>query len=407
MRRISILGLLFGLVVLLAACSSEEPAATEATTTEPEVAEPETPEPEAPEPDPTENGTTEPDTVAGFSGFQGGEDGVLRVGFVYVGPVGDAGWTYRHDVGRQDLEAALGDRVETTFIESVEEGASAERVFEDLARDGHHLIFGTSFGYMESMVEVAERYPDVVFMHATGFMTAPNLGTYFHRDEQGKYLEGMAAGGTSESGQIGYVAAFPIPDAIRRINAFTLGAQSINPDATVQVVWTSSWFDPPGETEAANSLIDSGIDVLAQDIDGPATGQAAEERGALWAGFNSDMSHFAPEAWLTATVWDWGPTYIMTAEQVWDGTWESGSYFGTLSDGGMFMAPFGPSVDSGLRENIEVTRLMIEAGEFDPLTGEIRDQDGQVRYADGETLTLEERLTMDFFVEGVIGSPGG
>lgn len=386
----------FGLAI--AACANDDP--TESTN-EPEAEEPE--EPEAPE-DVEEAADTD---GAPWAGYQGGDDGVLRIAFVYVGPVGDAGWTYRHDVGRREMEEALGDRVETTFIESVEEGAPAERVFEDLARDGHDLIFGTSFGYMESMIEVAERFPEVVFMHATGFMTAPNMGTYFHRDEQGKYLEGVAAGAATESGQVGYVAAFPIPDAIRRINAFTLGVQSVVPDATVRVVWTSSWFDPPGETEAANSLIDTGIDVLGQDIDGPATGQAAEERGVAWAGFNSDMSSFAPDAWLTATVWEWGPTYTRIAEEVWDGTWETGQYFGTMEDGGMTMAPYGPLVDDETSALLDEHLQAMIAGTFDPLTGEIRDQDGQVRYEDGEVISLEERLMMDFFVEGVIGNIGG
>jgi basic membrane protein A and related proteins len=406
MYRFARLAALLGALLLVAACGTAEDVAEapEDAGDEPAVDDP-AEEPEEPA-DASEDDAPDAAEVP-WSGYQGGDDGVLRVAFVYVGPVGDAGWSYRHDVGRQDMEAALGDRVETTYLESVEEGAAAERVFEDLARDGYDLIFGTSFGYMDSMVTVAEQFPETVFMHATGYMTAPNLGTYFHRDEQGKYLEGVASGAASETGQLGYVAAYPIPDAIRRINAFTLGAQSVNPEATVQVVWTSSWFDPPVETEAANSLIDAGVDVLAQDIDGPATGQAAEERGAKWAGFNSDMSAFAPEAWLTATVWEWGPTYTRTAEEVWDGTWESGQYFGTMADGGMTMAPFGDAVDDETRARIdEVLQAMID-DEFDPLTGEFRDQDGEVRYGEGEAPTLEERLTMDYFVEGVIGSPGG
>lgn len=374
------------ILLLLAACGAEEPGIEEAGVEETEAVE---------------------ESDARWAGCFGGEDEVLRVAFVYVGPVGDAGWTFRHDIGRQEMEEALGDRVETTFLETVEEGAPAERVFEDLARQGHHLIFGTSFGYRDSMLAVAEKFPQVVFMHATGDKTAPNLGTYFHRDEQGQYLGGIAAGAATHSGQIGYVGAFPIPDALRRINAFTLGAQSVNPDATVQVTWISTWFDPPVETEAANSLMDIGVDVLGQDIDGPATGQAAEERGARWVGLNSDMGRFAPEAWLTATVWEWGDIYTRTAEEVWNCTWESGQHFGTFGDGGMTLAPLGESIDDETRALIEETRDAIIAEEFDPLSGPIRDQNGELRLAEGEIMSLEERLTMDYFVEGVIGSPTG
>jgi basic membrane protein A len=337
----------------------------------------------------------------------GGDEDPLKVAFVYVGPIGDAGWTLRHDEGRKALEEALGDRVETTFLESVPEGAQSERVFDDLARQGHDLIFGTSFGYMDPMLAVAERHPDVVFMHATGFKTADNMGTYFGAAEEARFLEGMAAGATSESGKIGYVAAFPIPEVLRGITAYTLGARSVNPDATVQVVWTSTWFGPDIEKQAAESLLDAGVDVIGQHQDTPAPGQAAQEAGAKWTGYNDDMSRFAPEAWLTGTLWDWGPTYIRIAEQVLDGTWESEQYYGNMADGLVKLAPFGESVPEDVRQQIEERKQATIDGTFNAFTGPIKDQDGVERVAAGETMTLEELLAMDWFVEGVIGSATG
>ncbi len=349
----------------------------------------------------TATGAATPDATGEATGAADGD--VLKVAFVYVGPVGDAGWTFRHDVGRQELEEALGDRVETTFLESVPEGAQSERVFEDLARQGNQLIFATSFGYMDQMLAVAEKYPDVVFEHATGFKTAENMGTYFGAAEEGRYLEGMAAASASPSGELGYVAAFPIPEVLRGINAYTLGARSVNPDATVRVVWTSTWFGPDIEKEAAESLLDAGVDVVGQHQDTPAPGQAAEEAGAKWTGYNSDMEEFAPEAWLTATVWDWGPYYIRTAEAVLDGTWTSEQYYGNMADGMVTIADFGESVDDETAAMIETRRQEITDGEFAPFTGPITNQAGEEVVADGEVAPLEDLLATDYFVEGVIG----
>ena len=347
----------------------------------------------------TEGGATDAST----DGAAAADGEPLQVAFVYVGPVGDAGWTFRHDEGRKALEEALGDRVETTFVESVAEGADSERVFEDLARAGNDLIFGTSFGYMDQMLAVAERYPDVVFEHATGFRTAENMGTYFGAAEEGRYLEGMAAGAASESGNLGYVAAFPIPEVVRGINAWTLGARSMNPDATVRVVWTSTWFGPDIEAQAAESLLDAGVDVIGQHQDTPAPGQAAQEAGAKWTGYNSDMEQFAPDAWLTATTWDWGPYYIETAQQVLDGTWVSDQYYGDMAGGMVNIADFGASVDEETRTAILDTQQQIIDGTFAPFTGPITDQDGELRIAEGETAPLEDLLAMDWFVEGVEG----
>jgi basic membrane protein A and related proteins len=346
-------------------------------------------------------GEDTPDTTD--LGDADGDGEPTRVAFVYIGPPGDAGWTFQHDQGRQAVEEEFGDAVEVTFLENIPEGAESVQTFERLAREGNDLIFGTSFGYMEPMAEVSEQFPDVVFEHATGYLTTDNMGNYFGAAEEGRYLEGMAAGAASESGEIGYVAAFPIPEVLRGINAYTLGAREVNPDATVRVVWTSTWYDPEVEGQAAESLLDAGVDVVGMHQDSPAVGQAAEAAGAGWTGYNSDMQRFAEDAWLTATVWDWAPYYIDRVRQVMEGTWEPESYYGTMADGMVDLAPFGDRVPEDVRGEIEARQAEITAGDFAPFTGPINDQDGAERVADGEQMTLEELLSIDFFVEGVIG----
>ncbi len=334
-------------------------------------------------------------------------DEPLKVGFVYIGPVGDAGWTYSHDLGRKALEEALGSAVETVAVENVPEGPESQRVFEDLARRGNKLIFGTSFGYMDQMVAAAERYPDVKFMNATGFKTAPNLGTYMIMADEARYLEGMVAASSSQSDKIGFVAAFPIPEVLRYINSFTLGARSIRPDATVRVVWTSTWYDPNVERQAAESLVAAGVDVLAQYQDTPSTGQVAQEAGIKWTGFNADMSKFAPKAWLTGTVWNWGPIYIDTAKAVIDGTWKPDPVYGHMKDGTTGLAPYGEEVSAETREKVEAKRKEIESGAFAPFTGPLKDQDGKEVLADGQVATLKELLEINYFVDGVLGSAHG
>jgi basic membrane protein A len=346
--------------------------------------------------------TTQP---SGGTTAAGGEK--VKVAFVYVGPVGDAGWTKKHDDGRKELEAEMGDKVQTTYLESVPEGAESEAVFERLAREGNKVIFATSFGYMDQMLAVAKKYPDVVFMHATGYKTADNMGTYFGAAEEARYLSGMAAGASTKSNKLGYVAAFPIPEVIRGINAFTLGAQKVNPKVTVDVVWTSTWFDPTAEKEAAQSLLNKGIDVVAQHQDTPGPGEAAEAAGAKWVGYNDDMSRFAPKAWLTAPVWDWGPFYIKTVKDVMAGTWKSEQYYGTMADGLVNLAPVADSVPAETRTAIEATKAMIISGEFAPFTGPIMKQDGSAAIADGAKAPLGDLLKMDYFVKGVNGSATG
>ena len=338
------------------------------------------------------------DTTAGGGGGDGGDGDALKVAFVHVGPVADKGWSWAHDQGMKYLEANLN--VETTFLESIPEGSDSQRVFEDLAAAGNELIFGTSFGYMDPMLAAAENYPDVAFMHATGFKVSDNMGNYFGAAEEGRYLSGMAAGAATETDLIGYVAAFPIPEVLRGINAFTLGAQEVNPDAKVQVVWTSTWFDPPIEGTAAQSLLDAGADVIAMHQDSAAPGQTAEAAGAKWVGYNTDMTEFAETAWLTAAVWDWGPYYLATAQAVQDGTWVPGFDYGDMESGMVDIAPFGPSVSADTQALINERKAEIIAGTFEVLPDPIVDQDGN-------SIPLGDIFGMSYFVEGVIGSPTG
>ncbi len=343
--------------------------------------------------------------IAGACGTDAEEDGgtpqeTIKVAFVHVGPVADKGWSWAHDQGAQYLKAQLGDAVEITTLESIPEGSDSQRVFEDLAAAGNKLIFGTSFGYMDPMLAAAANHPDTVFMHATGYKTSENMGNYFGAAEEGRYLSGMAAGAATTTGKIGYVAAFPIPEVLRGINAFTLGAREINPSATVQVVWTSTWFDPPKESTAAESLLDAGVDVIAMHQDSAAPGQAAEAAGAKWVGYNTDMTEFAPTAWLTAAIWDWGPFYLLTTQQVLDGTWTTGAYYGNMADAMVDIAPFGGSVDQATRDLILERKQQIIDGSFSVFSDPIVGQDGAER-------PLGDIFTMDYFVEGVIGSPTG
>jgi len=350
------------------------------------------------------DGTTT--TAGGDTGTTAAAEEPLRVAFVYVGPVGDAGWTWAHDQGRLFLEEQVPN-VETKFLESIPEGSESQRVFEELAADGFDLIFGTSFGYMDPMLAAAEKYPDTVFMHATGYKTSTNMGTYFGAAEEGRYLTGMAAGDVTESDLVGYVAAFPIPEVLRGINAFALGVKEVNPDAKVQVVWSNTWLDPNLERQAAEALLDAGADVLAMHQDTPATGQAAEGAGAKWVGYNSSGERFAPDAWLTAPIWNWGPFYVATAEQVRNGTWVSEQFYGDMAGGMVDIAPFGASVPQDVQDLIMERKAQIIDGSFEVFAGSIVDQDGTERYAEGVVAPLGELLGMDYLVDNVIGSPTG
>jgi basic membrane protein A and related proteins len=326
----------------------------------------------------------------------------IKVGFIYVGPKNDGGWSQRHDVARQELEAALGDKVETTFVESVSEGPDAERVIEQLARSGHDLIFTTSFGFMNPTAKVAERYPDVKFEHATGFKTSDNLAVYNARFYEGRYVIGQIAARMSKTGTAGYIGSFPIPEVVMGINAFVQGARSINPDFKVRVVWVNSWHDPGKEADASKALLDQGVDVIAQHTDSPAPLQIAEERGAYAFGQASDMIEFAPKAQLTAIVDNWGPYYLERAQAVLDGTWKSDNVWHGLKEGMVQMAPY-TNMPDDVKAMAEETERRIASGELHPFKGPIRKQDGTEVIGEGETISDQDLLGMNYYVEGVEG----
>jgi len=330
----------------------------------------------------------------------------VRAAFVYISPPGDLGWTYEHDRGRLVLEDEMGDMVETTYIEDIGEGPDAARVIRQYAQEGWDVIFTTSFGYMEPTHDAAEEFPNVVFEHCSGYMTRENMSTYFGRIYQPRYLSGIVAGAMTEDNLIGYVAAFPIPEVIRGINAFTLGVRSVNPDAEVRVVWTNTWYDPVKEREAAEALLDQGADIIAQHQDTTEPQKAAEERGALSIGYNSDMRQFVGDTVLTSPQWNWGTYYIDTVQEIIDGTWQSSQFWGDLDSGVVMLAEMSPLVPDELREQVESERQRIMDTDWDVFCGPINDQAGNEALAEGECMTDEEMLNMDWFVEGVIGEPG-
>ncbi len=325
----------------------------------------------------------------------------MKVGFVYVSPIGDAGYSYAHDVGRQAVEAM--DGVTTSYVESVPEGPDSERVILNMARKGYDVIFATSFGYMDPMLKVAKQFPKVAFLHCSGFKMADNMSNYFGRIYQARYLSGIVAGSMTKSNVIGYAAAFPIPEVIRGINAFTLGAQSVNPDATVRVVWTKTWYDPATEKEAAKSLLDVGADVIAQHQDSPGPQEAAQEKGVYSIGYNSDMSAFAPKSHMTAPVWNWGPYYTKVVEQVRKGTWKAESAWPGLKEGIVDLAPFGAMVPQNVQDKVNKEKADIISGKK-IFTGPIKDQKGAVKIAGGVAATDKELLGMTWFVKGVVGT---
>lgn len=325
----------------------------------------------------------------------------VRAAFVYVGPVGDHGWTYRHDVARRDVEAALGDKVTTTFVENVSEGPDAERVIRQLAADGNDIVFTTSFGFMNPTIRVAQQFPDVKFEHATGYQTAANVAVYNGRFHEGRAVIGTIAGHMSQSGIIGYIGSFPIPEVVMGINAFTLAAQAVNPDIQTRVIWVNSWYDPGREAEAAATLIDQGADIISQHTDSPAPLQVAEERGVFAFGQASDMQAFAPNAQLTAIVDDWGPYYIERCQAILDGTWESQMVWDGLAKGKVVISPYSPAVPEDVVAAAEAVRTGIIDGSIHPFTGPITDNAGTERVAEGETIDDQTLSAMDWYVAGV------
>ena len=328
----------------------------------------------------------------------------LKAGFVYIGPTGDHGWTYSHDQGRKALEAQSGGKVKTSFVENVPETADAERVFRDLAQKGHKVVFGTSFGYMNQMVKVAKAFPNTIFMHATGYKTAPNLGIYDVRTYEGSYMLGVVAGKMTKGNKMGIVASIPIPEVIRNINAFTIGARSVNPNVSTKVIWVNSWFDPGKEREAALALIAQGCDVLMQNTDSPAVVQTAQEKGVLAFGWDSDMSKFGGKAHLAASMLYWDVIYKKEVADVQAGTWKNGEIWWGVKEGAVDIDHFAADVPADVKKLAEERRDAIKSGKLHPFTGPLKDQSGKEFLAAGKSYTDADLKKMNFYVQGVEGT---
>jgi basic membrane protein A and related proteins len=355
-------------VTLLAACGKEEPPPA-----------PKAPAPEAKAPAP------------------------FKAAWVYVGPVGDAGWTFAHDQGRKAVEAEFGAKVATTFVEKVPEGADAERVIRDLAAQGNKIIFATSFGFMEPMLKVAAEFPDVKFEHATGYKTAPNMRIYDSKFYEDTYLAGIIAGTMSKTGTLGFVGSFPIPEVLRNINAFTLGAQSVNPKIRTRVVWVNTWFDPPKESEAAQSLLNGGADVLLQNTDSTAVLQTAEKNGKLAFGWDSDMSAFAPKAHLGSAIVDWSNYYRKAVKEAMDGTWKTERTVWGVKEGQNDLVKIADSVPESARKKVDEIKAAMKAGTFEVFTGPVVDNAGKERLAKDAKADQDWKDKVDFYVRGVEG----
>jgi len=337
----------------------------------------------------------------------GRQAGPFKVGFIYVGPHNDGGWSQAHDLGRLYVQKALGNKVLTTFKENIPEGPQVSQVIESLVRDGNKIIFATSFGYQNAMLEEAKKHPDVYFEQATGTLQAKNLAEYFGAGEDAIYLSGMAAGAATKNGTIGYVVPFAIPEVIRHANAFALGAQVTHPGVKVKLVWTNSWFAPDKEKKAAESLRSAGADVLGQNVDSPAAGQYAESAGVPWVGYDSNSQKFAPKSWLTAAVYNWGPYYLIRVKAAMNGTWKTGFYYGNLKDHFVGIAPYGPTVAAKTKAAIAAKQTALASGKFYEFQGPLYDQSGKLRVPAGKRLTVKDLYAMDWLVKGVVGSPKG
>lgn len=346
--------------------------------------------------------TTTATTSAGTTGTTAAPQEDFKVAFVYVAPIGDLGWTWAHDQGRLMVEEELG--VQTAFIENVPEGPDAARVIRDFAQKGYNVIFTTSFGFMDPTIEVAEEFPDVQFVHVSGYKTGPNASNVFGAMEEARYLSGIVAGAATESNVLGYVAAFPIPEVIRGINAFALGAQSVNPDAVVKVVWTNTWFGPPQEKEAADALLAAGADVIAQHQDTTEPQKAAADAGKFSIGYDSDMRSFVGDSVLTSPVWNWGPKYVSIVQAVMDGTYQGDeSWYGSMADGVVDIAELSPLVSAETKSLVEAKKQEIIDGTFKPFCGPLTGANGAEVVAEGKCLSFGELMSMDYFLAGVEG----
>src|SRR5207253_9982919 len=305
----------------------------------------------------------------------------FKVAWIYVGPHNDHGWSEAHDKGRLYVQHALGSQVQKTYQENIAVGAQLEQTVASLVNDGYKMIFGTSYGYFDK--KLAAKYPQVYFEQATGTDQAKNLSEYFGAAEDTVFLSGMAAGAASKKGNLGFVVAFPIPEVIRHANAFALGARLMHPGAKVRLVWTNSWFDLSKEKKAAESLASAGADVLAQNVDSPATGQVAQSKGIPWVGYDSDAKKFAPTSWLTAPIYNWGPYYLSRVKAAMNGTWKTGFYYGNLKDRFVGLAPFGPKVSAATKAAIAKKKADLISGKFYEFKGPLYDQSGKLRVAAG------------------------
>ncbi|MET3478940.1 BMP family ABC transporter substrate-binding protein [Variovorax atrisoli] len=341
-----------------------------------------------------------------FSQQQQQAQAPLKIGFVYVTPVTDAGWVRQHEEGRKAVDAALGAKVRTTYVENVAEGADAERVIRDLAQQGNTLIFTPSFGYMEPTMKVAKDFPDVKFESITGYKTAPNVATANARYYEGRYLAGIAAGRMTKTNIAGYVAGFPIPEVLQGINAFTLGMRSVNPSAQVRVVWLNEWFDPPKERDAAMALFNQNADVIAFHTGSTAVMAAAQERGKLAIAYHSDMRKIAPDAQVVAVTHQWGGYYTQRAKAVLNGSWKSGKLWGGVKEGMIRVGDFGTKVPKAVQDEVLARQKDIAAGRLQPFraaAADVRDNEGPTVIAKGTQLGDDQILTMNWLVEGVQG----
>ncbi len=335
--------------------------------------------------------------------------GPLKIAFAYVGPVGDGGWTFAHDNARKALEKEYGDKIQTSFVEKVPEAADAERVFRDMAGQGNKLIFGTTFGYMEPMLKVTADLPDVKFEHATGYKTAGNMSVYDSRTYEGAYMAGVIAGGMTKTNTLGFVGSIPIPEVIRNINSFTMGAQSVNPKIKTKVVWVNEWFNPPKETEAAQSLINGGADVLMQNTDSSAVLQTAGKAGKYAFGWDSDMKAYAPDAHLASSIINWAPYYIKTTKDALAGTWKGDqhSWWG-VKEGAIDIVSISDKVPADLKAKVDTVKAGLKDGSFVIWKGPITSNDGKEMVAAGTNADDKFMGGINFFVKGVEGKvPGG
>jgi simple sugar transport system substrate-binding protein len=334
----------------------------------------------------------------------------LKIAFAYVGPVGDGGWTFAHDNGRKALEKEFGDKITTSFVENVPESADAERVLRDMAGQGNKLIFGTTFGYMEPMLKVAADNAGVKFEHATGYKQLENMRTYDSRTYEGAYMAGVIAGQMTQTNTLGVVGSIPIPEVIRNINAFTLGAQSSNPKVKTKVVWVNGWFDPPKETEAATSLINGGADVLFQNTDSPAVLKTAEAKGKRAFGWDSDMTAYGPKAHLASAVINWGPYYIQATKEALDGSWKAGAgahaWWG-VKEGAIDIVSMAEDVPAETKAKVEEVKKGLLEGSFAIWKGPITDNTGKVRVAKDSVADDQFLGGLNFYVKGVEGKVPG